>query len=279
MFAAALIVFREVLEASLIIGILAAATNGIPNRDRWLWGGLMTGIAGSLMVAGATDFIANLASGLGQELFNASILVIAVLMLAWHSIWMSVHGKELAAQARHVGHGIRDGSSECSMLFVVVAVSVLREGSETALFLYGISSADEQGLSTTLIGGALGLIGGVAVGWTLYAGLLRIPLRWFFSVTGTMVLLLAAGMASQSANFLIQADVLPSLGSPLWDTSAFLPNKSALGTLLHGLMGYEARPAGMQVIFYITTLVAILAGMQWVNHNKSKPSLQQQGAI
>lgn len=278
MFAAALIVFREVLEAALVIGILAAATNGIPNRNRWLWAGLTAGLVGSLMVAGATDVIANLASGFGQELFNASILGIAVLMLAWHSIWMSVHGKELAAQARHVGQGIKDGSSECSMLFVIVAVSVLREGSETALFLYGISTADGQGPSTTLSGGALGLLAGAAVGWTLYAGLLRIPLRWFFSATATLVLLLAAGMASQAAHFLIQADLLPSLGSPLWDTSALLPTESPLGTILHSLVGYDARPAGMQLVFYVTVLAAITTGTQWVKRPTSRTSIQQQGA-
>lgn len=279
MFAASLIVFREALEAALIIGILAAATNGIPNRNRWLWAGLATGVAGSLMVAGATDVIAGLASGFGQELFNAGILAIAVLMLAWHSIWMSVHGKELAAQARHIGKGIRDGSSECSMLFVIIAISVLREGSETALFLYGISTAEGQGLTITLTGGALGLVAGATVGWTLYAGLLRIPLRWFFSATSALVLLLAAGMASQSARFLVQADVIPSLGSPLWDTSALLPAESALGTLLHGLVGYDARPAGMQIVFYVAALVAITAGMQWIKRPVSNPSVGQQGAV
>lgn len=274
MFAASLIVFREVLEAALIIGILAAATNGIPSRNRWLWAGLAAGLAGSIVVAGAADTIASLASGFGQELFNAAILALAVLMLAWHSIWMTVHGKELAAQARNVGQGIRDGSSECSTLFIIIAVAVLREGSETALFLYGITTADGHGAFTTLMGGALGLLAGVAVGCTLYAGLLRIPVRWFFSATGTLVLLLAAGMASQSARLLIQADLLPSLGSPVWDTSAVLPAESALGVLLHGLVGYDARPAGMQIVFYAVALAAITAGMQWAKRLSSNKPLQ-----
>ncbi len=274
MFAASLIVFREVLEAALIIGILAAATNGIPNRNRWLWAGLAAGLAGSIAVAGAADTIAGLASGFGQELFNAAILVLAVLMLAWHSIWMTVHGKELAAQARNVGQGIRDGSSECSTLFIIIAVAVLREGSETALFLYSISTAEGHGAFTTLLGGVLGLLGGGVVGFTLYAGLLRIPVRWFFSATSTLVLLLAAGLASQSARLLIQADLLPSLGSPMWDTSAVLPTESPLGILLHGLVGYDARPAGMQIAFYVAALVAITAGMQWAKRASSNKSLQ-----
>ncbi len=76
-------------------------------------------------------------------------------------------------------------------------------------------------------------------------------------------------MASQAARFLIQADVLPSLAAPLWDTSALLPQTSIVGTLLHGLVGYEARPAGMQIVFYVLVLVAITAGMKWVKQGRA----------
>jgi high-affinity iron transporter len=80
-----------------------------------------------------------------------------------------------------------------------------------------------------------------------------------------LVLFLAAGLASQAARFLIQADVLPSLAAPLWDTSTILPQTSIVGTLLHGLVGYDAQPAGMQMLFYVLVLVAIAAGMKWIN--------------
>ncbi|HEY6898781.1 MAG TPA: FTR1 family protein [Rhodocyclaceae bacterium] len=265
MFAAALIVFREVLEAALIVGIITAATQGLPNRARWIGGGILAGLFGSTLVAGATDYIAELASGMGQEMFNACILGLAVVMLAWHNIWMASHGKEMASQARNVGKSIRDGAQECSVLFVIIFVAILREGSETALFLYGIVTAEGEGLRTAVSGGSLGLLGGVTVGWLLYNGLLRIPLRWFFSATSALVLLLAAGMASQAARFLIQADVLPSLGSPLWDTSALIEQKSIAGVLLHGLTGYDATPAGMQVLFYIAVLITISIGMKLAN--------------
>ena len=118
-------------------------------------------------------------------------------------------------------------------------------------------------------GGALGLGGGVAVGVTLYLGLLRIPVRWFFAVISALVLLLAAGMAAQAARFLVQADLLPSLKSPLWDVSAVLPNESAVGAVLHGLVGYDAHPAGIQVVFYVTVAVVIAACMRLANQKKS----------
>ena len=272
MFGTALIVFREVLEAALIVGIVGAATRGIASRGRFIVGGIVLGILGSLLVAGAAEGIAELAEGMGQELFNASILGIAVVMLAWHNIWMSVHGRELAANAKKIGGDIRAGAKALSVLLVVIAVAVLREGSETVLFLYGVAISGDASVQTMAAGGAIGLAGGVAVGWLLFAGLLRIPLRWFFSATSALVLLLAAGMASQAARFLIQANVLPSLASPVWDTSEIISNSSIAGKLLQGLMGYDATPAGMQIAFFIAVLVAIWTVMLWVGRRATAPS-------
>jgi high-affinity iron transporter len=270
MFATAVIVFREVLEAALLVGIVAAATRGVPGRNRWLAAGIALGIAGAGLVALGTDRIAEMASGVGQELFNAAVLGVAVLMLAWHNLWMSTHGAQLATDARSVGSAIRDGRRACSVLLVVVGLAVLREGAETVLFLYGIAAAEGGASLPMLAGGGIGIAAGVAVGSALYAGLLRIPLRWFFTATGVLVLFLAAGMASQAARFLIQADVLPSLAAPVWDTSALLPQQSLLGTLLHSLAGYDDRPAGMQVVFYVVTLLAIALGMKWIGRRGTR---------
>jgi high-affinity iron transporter len=270
MFGTAVIVFREVLEAALIIGILAAATRSVPGRNRWLLGGLVAGLAGSALVAASTDVISGMASGVGQELFNAVILGIAVLMLAWHNIWMTSHGKALAISAKTVGNAIQEGRQENSVLLLVVGLAVLREGSETVLFLYGISASEGAGALSMLLGGVIGILAGVTVGYAIYAGLLRVPMRWFFAATGMLVLLLAAGMASQAAHFLIQADVLPSLAAPIWDTSATLPENSIPGMLLHSLAGYDPRPAGMQLIFYVLTLATIAIGMKWAARSLQK---------
>jgi high-affinity iron transporter len=271
MLATAIIVFREVLEAALIVGIIAAATRTIPGRNRWLAVGVVAGLAGAALVALGTERIAELASGVGQEIFNATVLGIAVVMLAWHNLWMSSHGAALAASARGVGGEIRDGRRECSVLLIVVGLAVLREGSETVLFLYGIAASDGGASWPMLAGGVAGIAAGIAVGYAVYAGLLRIPLRWFFTATGILVLFLAAGMASQAARFLIQADVLPSLATPLWDTSALLPQTSIPGTLLRSLVGYEDRPAGMQIVFFVLVFVGIGAGMKWLNNAPSQP--------
>lgn len=266
MLGSAIIVFRETLEAALVIGIIAAATRGMAARTRWLSLGIGAGLLGSLIVAVLTEWIAGLAEGIGQELLNALVLGAAALMLAWHNIWMSSHGAALAADAKAVGGAIRDGQQECSILLVVVGLAVLREGAETVLFLYGIAAGSDMDATSMLTGSVLGLLLGVAVGYALYAGLLRIPLRWFFAATGLLVLLLAAGMASQAAHFLIQADILPSLMPQVWDTSAWVSETSVAGMLLRGLIGYDARPAGMQIIFYLATFAAIALGMKLVGN-------------
>jgi len=263
MFGTALIVFREVLEAALIVGIVSAATRGIPGRARWIGAGILAGLLGALGVAAGAGAISQLAEGMGQELFNASILGLAVAMLAWHNIWMSVHGREMAEDAKRVGSDIRSGAKALSVLMVVVAIAVLREGSETVLFLYGVAIGGESSRGPMILGGAIGLAGGAAVGWLMFTGLLRIPIRWFFSVTSLLVLLLAAGMASQAARFLIQANVLPSLAQPLWDTSSLVSNSSLAGKALQGLIGYDARPAGMQIAFFVSVALVIWAGMTW----------------
>ena len=257
MLAAAIIVFREVLEASLVAGIVLAASRGVPRRGLWVSGGIAAGVFGAALVAACAEEIAAAVNGVGQELFNAAILFTAVAMLGWHNIWMNRHGRELAATAATLGKAVLSGSRPLYALALVVGIAVLREGSEVVLFLYGIAIASGVGAPSMLAGGALGLAGGAAIGALIYFGLTAIPLRRLFTVTNWLILLLAAGMASQGAAFLMQANLLPPLGNQLWDTSSILSEKSILGLLLHVLIGYSAQPAGIQVVFYLATLLGI----------------------
>lgn len=272
MLGSAIIVFRETLEAALIIGIVAVATRNLRGRNLWLAGGMVAGVLGSLLVALFTGRIADLAEGMGQELFNAGILVLAAVMLAWHNIWMARHGMQLAREAKQLGADVSSGNREMSALALVVGLAILREGSETALFLYGMLSGGGESPASVLAGGALGLALGCAAGVALYAGVLRVPARYFFSATSWLILLLAAAMASQAARFLVQADLLPSLASPLWNTSWLLDDQSLLGRLLHTLAGYDASPSGIQVLFYVATLALILTGMRLVRLRPRLPA-------
>lgn len=269
MFSSALIVLRESLEAALLIGIIAAATRGLVGRNRWILFGVLAGLLGAVVVAGLMEQIANFADGGGQELFNAMVLGVAVCMLAWHNIWMASHAAEMVRDARQVGVDVADGRRELSAIAIVIALAVLREGAETVLFLYGIATSPETRLLDLVGGGLLGCAGGCLIGFIVYAGLVRIPLRRLFSITEFLLLFLAAGLASQMARLLIQADWLPSLASPLWDTSWLLSGSSALGSTLHILIGYDARPTGTQVVFYLATLCLIGFATRYVRHQKT----------
>lgn len=263
MFASAVIVFREVLEAALVISIVLAATRGLPGRGRWVSGGVIAGVVAAALMALAADRISQWAEGMGQEIVNATILFVAVGMLAWHNVWMSRHGAELARHMKEVGRAVSAGERPLYAIAIVVGLAVVREGAEVVLFLAGIAAGGSSA-ADLVGGGALGVIAGSAFGVALYLGLLKIPMRHVFRVSSWLILLLAAGMASQGAGFLVQANLLPSLGDAVWDTSNLLSERSLPGQILHALVGYVSQPSGMQLLFYVTTLVIVGALMRFV---------------
>ncbi|HEU0198634.1 MAG TPA: FTR1 family protein [Nevskiaceae bacterium] len=269
MFGSAIIVFREILEAALVVSIVAAATRGIPGRRRLLLGGVALGIVGAVLVALFADGISQFADGSGQAIFNAGILLLAAALIAWHVLWMSSHGREMAHALTHMSQAVRDGQRAPSALMVVVAVAVLREGSEIALFLYGMA-AGGVGVVGLAGGGALGVLGGVAAGAALYFGLLRIPPGKLFSATNWILVLVAAGMASHAAQYLMQADWIPTLGAQVWDTSWLAGNASMMGRTLNALVGYDAQPAGVQLLFFATTLATILGAGRLLRQRKQR---------
>jgi len=257
MLSTALIVFREILEAALVVSIVLAATKTVPGRGWWVGGGVAGGILGACLVAGFASAIASWASGMGQEVFNASVMFVAVIMLAWHSVWMGRHGREMARHLGAVGQAVTAGSKPFG-LAVVVSVAVLREGSEVVLFLYGIAAGESGQTGQMVLGGLLGVLGGAGLGAAMYYGLLRISSRRLFTVTNGLIILLAAGMASQGIGFLVDANLLPAWGDMVWDTSRVLSDTGLVGKMLHTLVGYTARPAGIQIVGYLATLSLIV---------------------
>jgi high-affinity iron transporter len=273
MLASLLIVFREVIEAGLIVGIVLAATKGVAGRTIWVGYGIAGGVAGAGVVAMFAGRIAASFQGSGQEIFDASILLLAVLMLTWHNVWMAGHGRTMAREMKQVGAQVAAGERPMAALAVVVGVAVLREGSEVVLFLYGIAS--QGGVSTTgmLAGGAAGLAAGAATSALIYFGLLAIPPGRLFSVTSGLITLLAAGMAAQAVLFIQQGGYFEYLTRTVWDTSRFLSQGSIVGRMLHTLVGYSDAPDGAQILIYLTTVLAIAALMRF---ERGRP---QAGAI
>ncbi|MEK4033226.1 FTR1 family protein [Methylocystis sp. IM3] len=258
MLGALIIVFREAIEAGLIIGIVAAVTRGVPGARGFIAGGVGGGVLGALVVAAFAEELSRAFAGSGQELFNAAVLMIAVVMLAWHNIWMARHGRELAQELSDVGRAVARGDRTLFALATVVGLAVLREGSEVALFLYGVLASGESA-GSVLIGGVAGLALGAATSVATFFGLVSIPPRRLFAVTTALITLLAAGLAAQAMAFLQQAGAVTALSDTLWDTSWILSDKSIPGRVLHTLIGYADQPSQMQVVVYALTIVAIVA--------------------
>jgi high-affinity iron transporter len=259
MLGALIIVFREVIEAGIIVGIVMAVTKGVSGSRLTAAAGVAVGVLGACLVAAFAGVIADALNGIGQELFNASILGLAVCMLAWHNIWMASHGRELAADARRLGQEVRSGARSLVALAIVVAVAVMREGSEVVLFLYGLAAAGGATSRDLLVGSLLGLAAGVAVSAVTYFGLAAIPARRLFTVTSALITFLAAGLASQAANFLQQAGVVTVWSDTAWNTSAILSDSSLVGRVAHTLVGYSDQPSVLQAAVYAATLTAIFA--------------------
>ena len=261
MLGALIIVFREVIEAGLIVGIVMAATRGVAGRGRWVGFGIMAGVLGASLVAAFAGAISQAFEGAGQELFNASVLGVAVAMLMWHNAWMARHGREIAEEMQKVGTAVSEGAKPLTALAIVVGLAVLREGSEVVLFLYGIMASGTSG-AALLVGGVLGIAAGAAFTALTYYGLLAIPSRYIFSVTSWLIALLAAGMAAQAVQFLNNAGMVVALDRTVWDTSWLLSEGSLIGRLLHALIGYTERPTEMQLMIYIATLFAMFLLMR-----------------
>ncbi|MEO6301438.1 MAG: FTR1 family protein [Paracoccaceae bacterium] len=260
MLAALIIVFREIIEAGLIIGIALAVTKGVPGAMRWIIGGVLAGVLGSCVLAIFTGAVSSAFQGMGQELFNATILGLAVLMLGWHNIWMARHGRELAADMKAAGRDVATGVKGVGALAVVVGVAVLREGAEVVLFLYGIVVSGHESAAQLLLGGFGGLALGAAFTVLTYIGLVHIPLRHLFAVTSALIAFLAAGMAAQSVAFLESAGKVTALDQTVWNSSRILSEDSVVGRVLHTLIGYMDRPTAMELVVYLVVL-AIIFGL------------------
>ncbi len=255
MLATLIIFFRETMEAGLVVSIALAATLGVVNRSLWVGYGIIAGIICSCIVALFTKTISSAVAGFGQELFNVVILVAAVIMLTSHNVWMARHGREIIINMKKLGEEVTNGKKSLLALAIVVAIAVLREGSEVVLFVYGIIVSSHESYGAISLGAIAGLLMAILLSVAVYLGMAKIPNRYLFKVTSIMLAMLAAGMSSQAMAFLEQAQIVNILTQTLWNTSWLVADGSLLGKALHTLIGYTAAPSIIQMLAYVLTLL------------------------
>jgi high-affinity iron transporter len=264
-----IIVFREILEIALILGILIAATKSISGRTKWILFGLIAGIFGCSVVAFFTNSISESFDGMGQEIFNGFILIAASLSISWTVLWMQKHSRTISQELKALGKSVKEGKKPLYILSLVVFLSVLREGAEIVLFSYS-SYVSGVLASSVFLGLAIGVALGSMVGLALYFGMLKVFGRYFFIITTWMLVFLSAGITAQAIGFWINAEFVPPLINPIWDSSAILSQSSMIGKFLHIFLGYLDRPSGMQMIGYSANLLILITGLQIVKYNFKK---------
>lgn len=269
MLSTSIIIFREILEIAMILGVVLAATRGLPGRTLWIGGGFAGGLFGASLVAIFTQAISNAASGMGQEFFNAMILFTATAVIGWTAIWMRTHARELVTQLRQTGQDVIAGKVPGFSLSLIIGLTILREGSEIVLFIYGMFLSG-QTISSIMAGSAIGLGAGLVAGILLYMGLIKMSARYMLKITGWLLILLVAGLSSQGAGYLSAAGYFSGLSAPLWNTSWLLADDGIPGKALHSLIGYSARPSGIEVIFYIATLLGLLSLIKLLDKHERK---------
>jgi high-affinity iron transporter len=243
---AALLTTREGLEASLIVGIVLAYLAKTDNRRHFntIWLGTAAAIAVSVVTGAALFFTVGALEGRAEQIFEGAAMFSAVAVLTWMIFWMRKQAvnikKELEAK---IQGAIAAGSAVA--LASVVFFAVLREGWETALFLFAISESSTP--AVTAIGAAVGLVVSITLGVALYMGSRRLNLRQFFTVTGVLLIVFAAGLLAHGIHEWQEAGLLPLTIEHVWDTNGLVSEDSTSGEFLTTLFGYNGNPSLLEV--------------------------------
>jgi high-affinity iron transporter len=260
MLSTAVIVFREALEIFLILGVILAATHRLPGRLLWIGLGLLGGIIGAGLVALFAEGLSESLAGTGQELFNAGVMFTAALCIGWTALWVRGHARAAAAELKQTGAAIAAGKMPFYALSLIIGLSLLREGAEIALFLYSQHIGGEP-TGSIAAGAAVGALGGGAVGLLFSYGLVKLPTRWALSATTWLLVLLVGGLVAQGVGFLSAAGYLSGWSHQVWNSTWLLAEDSVVGKVLHGLIGYTARPTTAQVAAYGVTCGGLALAM------------------
>jgi high-affinity iron transporter len=252
-----LIILREGFEIALVLAIVLGYLGRTGNREhcRAVWTGAFAAAAISFAAAAVLELTAAGLSGAAQEAFEGFTMLFAVGVLTWMVFWMRRQAATTGRELHHqVDIAIQRGS--LAALITLAFVAVLREGLETVLLLFA-GAATEQGSTVLfLLGAAGGAAVAAALGYVVYRGANVLPLRAFFTATGFIVLVLAAGLVSNGIAELQESGIISNLGARPWDTDALISQTTTLGKFLHTLLGYDSAPTWGQIILYWTYLIA-----------------------
>jgi high-affinity iron transporter len=277
-----LIGLREGLEASLVVCILIAYLVKTGRRDalRPIWIGIGVAVALALGFGCALEFGSQELTFKAQEALGGSLSILAVALVTWMVFWMRRTARYLKSEL----HDKLDAALQMGTgaLVATAFLAVGREGLETSLFVWTSVHAAGDGTPRPLIGAALGILTAVVLGWLFYRGALRINLSTFFTWTGGMLVVVAAGVLAYGFHDLQEADWLPGLYDKLFDISDTIPPDSWYGTLLKGVFNFQPDPTVLQVtvwlLYLIPTLVLFLLPVGFASGKGKVKAPDEQGS-
>lgn len=258
MFGNYLIGLREGLEASLVVCILVAYLVKTGNRAalRPVWLGIAIACGLSLAFGAMLEFGTQELTFEAQELIGGSLSIVSVGLVTWMVFWMKRTARHLRAEL----HGRLDSALAMGTgaLVATAFLAVGREGLETALFVWASVRASGEGSSAPLIGVLLGIATAIVLGWLFYRGALRINLAKFFTWTGGMLVIVAAGVLAYGVHDLQEAGFLGGLTDKAFDISSVIAPDSWYGVLLKGVFNFQPDPTVHQLVVWLLYLAAVL---------------------
>ena len=258
MFKIAIIIFRECLEIALLIGVILASTRHIKDSRIYVIAGSMLGSVLAALFAFFVRAITQSYGTYGDEIFDSCVIVMTSVIISWTVVWMQGYTQKIKNNLGKLSERITAGNASKTLLIAIVASTILREGAEIILLIYGVSSSALPA-SEYIIGVFAGGISGFAVGVIIYTGLIRLSGKYIFRITATLLIFIAAGLASEAAGILTSSGVIEAYNESLWDTSWLVDNNTIFGKLLHITTGYDSKPNAMQIIFYFSSIVFTLS--------------------
>ncbi len=253
-----LLTSRETLEASLVVGIVLAYLNKTNNQNykKTVYYAIAFGVLASILAAFTFTFFAGEFKGSSEQIFEGVTMLIGAFLLTTMILWMMQQRYITKEIESKVHMHLANPASILSHLgiFMVIFIAIIREGIETVIFMNALNYAN----GINFIGGTLGIIAAIVVGYLFFISTRKINLKKLFNISSVLLILFAAGLVLHGTHEFVEGGIVPGIVSPLFDISHVLSDKGVVGSFLKGLFGYVPDPSLVEVIAYFTYLSLIL---------------------
>ena len=254
----AIIIFREFLEVSILLGIIFAATKHVKNRLFYITSGIMTGIVCSATLTFWARSLQNSFHESGDEIFDVAVIILTIILIGFSSLWMHNADRKIRHNIDYVICDLENNIFSKAMLILLIASTIFREGAEIVLYMITFVGAHKSDPGVNyILGFAIGAAGGTIAGVAIYSGLIKVAARYIFKICFILLAFIAAGLAVQAAGILTSIGIITSYNQVIWDSSWLINDYSITGQFLKVMIGYKAKPNGIQIISYLVTLATL----------------------